>query len=84
MKDYFPYDSVSAKVLPFDAYGTAEETSTGGTSLNWLWRMLGFGGSSEAPRTEDIMIPKYDARGREANQLSTSLQYGEIRKLRCI
>ncbi|KAG8864615.1 hypothetical protein FRB96_005119 [Tulasnella sp. 330] len=81
--DYFPYDSLSAKVLPHDAYGTVTPGMSSSSTqlksnpqpLGWIWRLLGYGGGS-APRTEDIHVPKYDSTGREANQLSVSLQYG--------
>ncbi|KAG9005248.1 hypothetical protein FRB94_001666 [Tulasnella sp. JGI-2019a] len=83
--DFFPYDSLSAKVLPHDAYtattpgmgssSTVSAQSSNSQPLSWIWRLLGYGGGL-APKTEDISVPKYNSAGRSANQLSVSLQYG--------
>ncbi|KAG8956191.1 hypothetical protein FRC04_004267 [Tulasnella sp. 424] len=78
--EYFPYDSLSAKVLAHDSYDTKYADSNPDSSshadgpLDWFWSLIGLGGSSKK-RTEDITIPKYRPQFTD-NQLAIALQYG--------
>lgn len=69
---YFPYETLSAKVLAHDSFdaktGAAGSSSIGG----WLWNLVGLGDSK---RTTEISVPKY-APTREDLQLAVTLQYG--------
>ncbi|KAG9048757.1 hypothetical protein FS837_012120 [Tulasnella sp. UAMH 9824] len=78
--EYFPYDSLSAKVLAHDSYDTKhsqsnlDNSSPANGPLNWLWSIIGLGASSKK-RTEDISVPKYRPQYTD-NQLAVALQYG--------
>jgi len=76
--DYFPYDSISAQVLPHDAYDpNASSSSTSTTSsINRLWNWL-TGAANDNKRLEEINIPKFSSGGLEDVQLSVALQYSK-------
>ncbi|KAG8956190.1 hypothetical protein FRC04_004266 [Tulasnella sp. 424] len=78
--EYFPFDTLSAKVLAHDSYDTKYTESNPTSSshadgpLDWFWSLIGLGGSSKK-RTEDITVPKYRPQLTD-NQLAIALQYG--------
>ncbi|KAG8997539.1 hypothetical protein FRB90_012488 [Tulasnella sp. 427] len=76
--EYFPFDTLSAKVLANDSYDTkyteSNESSSTSGPLSWFWSLLGIGGDSKK-RTEDLTVPKYRPEYSD-NQLAVALQYG--------
>ncbi|KAI5480676.1 hypothetical protein MNV49_007603 [Pseudohyphozyma bogoriensis] len=65
---YFPFETLSANVLPPQTFIPAANSSSG---LGWLWNLL-------APSTKKIEVPKYAADPKDPNaiQLAVALQYG--------
>jgi aromatic amino acid aminotransferase I len=83
--EYFPFETLSAKVLTPTTYSTSltlsvdSRRSFSARPLSWLWGLLGLKG----PTTEEISVPKYAPPGgpSDAIQLATTLQYGVSRAL---
>ena len=76
--DYFPFNSVSANILPADAFPlTVPRTaSTTSSSLSWLWRIFGGGAGRRDATTTRIEVPREPHPDDGGVNLSTALQYG--------
>lgn len=74
--EYFPFTSVSADVLPPDAFPlTTQRTTSPSVSsspLGWLWRIFGSGNDNSTR----VQIPREPRQGDGGLNLATVLQYG--------
>jgi aromatic amino acid aminotransferase I len=72
--DYFPFTSVSADVLPTDAFplDASRGTSSAYSPFGWFWRLFGTGKDD----TTCVQIPREPHQGDEGLNLATALQYG--------
>ncbi|KAI0278621.1 pyridoxal phosphate-dependent transferase [Russula aff. rugulosa BPL654] len=73
--EYFPFTSVSADVLPTDAFPLVTQRTTSSSvsssPLSWLWRLFG-SGNDDSTR---IQIPREPREGDGGLNLATALQY---------
>ena len=78
--DYFPFTSISANILPADAFAltspppTSSPASTSSSPFRWLWRI--FGGGHKDDTTTRIEVPHEPRPDDGGINLSTALQYG--------
>ena len=75
--EYFPFTSVSAEVLPVDAFPLTPQRATSSSALSpsplgWLWRLFGTG-NDDSTR---IQVPREPRQGDGGLNLATALQYG--------
>ncbi|KAI0299111.1 PLP-dependent transferase [Multifurca ochricompacta] len=74
--EYFPFTSISADILPADAFPLnaprASSSSSSSFPLSWLWRLFGSGKDS----TTHVGVPRSPRQGDGGLNLATALQYG--------
>ncbi len=75
--DYFPFASISADVLPPDAFPLNAPRATSfasapSSALGWLWRLFGTGKND----TTRVHVPREPRQGDGGLNLATALQYG--------
>jgi aromatic amino acid aminotransferase I len=77
--EYFPFTSISADILPTDAFPlsipppqTTSSVPVSPSPLGWLWRRL-FGNDDD---TTHVLIPREPRDGDGGLNLATALQYG--------
>ena len=72
--EYFPFTSISADILPTDAFPlstTPPQTTSSASPPGWLWRRL-FGNDDD---TTHVRIPREPRDGDGGLNLATALQY---------
>ncbi|KAH9022373.1 PLP-dependent transferase [Lactarius deliciosus] len=79
--DYFPFTSVSANILPVDAFPltvprTASPASTSSSAFGWLWRIFGGGAGRRDDTTTRIEVPREPRPDDGGVNLAAALQYG--------
>ncbi|KAH9009850.1 pyridoxal phosphate-dependent transferase [Lactarius deliciosus] len=79
--DYFPFTSVSANILPVDAFPltvprTASPASTSSSAFGWLWRIFGGGAGRRDDTTTRIEVPREPRPDDGGVNLASALQYG--------
>ncbi|KAH9055318.1 PLP-dependent transferase, partial [Lactarius vividus] len=79
--DYFPFTSLSADILPIDAFPltvprTASPTSTSSSAFGWLWRIFGGGAGRRDGTTTRIEVPREPRPDDGGVNLAAALQYG--------
>ncbi|KAH8988718.1 pyridoxal phosphate-dependent transferase [Lactarius hatsudake] len=78
--DYFPFTSVSANILPVDAFPltvprTASPATASSSAFGWLWRIFG-GGAGHRDDTTRIEVPREPRPDDGGVNLAAALQYG--------
>ncbi|KAI9453469.1 PLP-dependent transferase [Lactarius psammicola] len=79
--DYFPFTSVSANILPVDAFPlavprAASPTSTSSSPFGWLWRIFGGSAGRKDDTTARIEVPREPRPDDGGLNLAAALQYG--------
>ena len=80
--DYFPFNSISANILPVDAFPLAipraalSPASTSSSPFRWLWRIFGGGGGRTDDAATHIEVPCEPRPDDGGVNLATALQYG--------
>ncbi|KAH9174517.1 pyridoxal phosphate-dependent transferase [Lactarius sanguifluus] len=79
--DYFPFTSVSANILPVDAFPltvprTAPPASAPSSAFGWLWRIFGGGAGRRDDTTTRIEVPREPRPDDGGVNLAAALQYG--------
>ncbi|KAI9432476.1 pyridoxal phosphate-dependent transferase [Lactarius indigo] len=79
--NYFPFTSVSANILPVDAFPltvprAASPASTSSSAFGWLWRIFGGGAGQRDDTTTRIEVPREPRPDDGGVNLATALQYG--------
>jgi aromatic amino acid aminotransferase I len=76
--DYFPFTSLSANILPVDAFPLTVPRATSSTSsspFGWLWRIFGGGAGRRDDTTTRIEVPREPQPDDGGVNLATALQY---------
>lgn len=77
--EYFPFSSISADILPTDAFplstSPGPQAASSASPLGWLWRRL-FGLGNDDEDTTRIRVPREPREGDGGLNLATALQYG--------
>ncbi len=78
--DYFPFTSVSANILPVDAFPltvppAASPASTSSSPFGWLWRIFGGGVGRSDDTTTRIEVPREPRQDDGGVNLASALQY---------
>ena len=79
--EYFPFNSVSANVLPADAFPltvprAASSPASTSSTFRWLWRIFGGGAGRRDDTTIRIEVPREPQPDDGGINLSKALQYG--------
>lgn len=80
--DYFPFTSVSANILPADAFpltvprAASSPASTSSSPFGWLWRIFGGSEGRKNDTTTRIEVPRDPRTDDSGFNLATALQYG--------
>ncbi|KAH9023085.1 PLP-dependent transferase [Lactarius pseudohatsudake] len=79
--DYFPFTSVSASILPIDAFPltvprAASPASASSSAFGWLWRIFGGGAGRRDDTTTRIEVPREPRPDDGGVNLASALQYG--------
>lgn len=79
--DYFPFTSVSANILPVDAFPltvprVASPASASSSAFGWLWRIFGGGAGRRDDTTTRIEVPREPRPDDGGVNLASALQYG--------
>ncbi|KAH8989736.1 PLP-dependent transferase [Lactarius akahatsu] len=79
--DYFPFTSVSANILPVDAFPltvprASSPASASSSAFGWLWRIFGGGAGRRDDTTTRIEVPREPRPDDGGVNLAAALQYG--------
>ncbi|KAH9012429.1 PLP-dependent transferase [Lactarius pseudohatsudake] len=79
--DYFPFTSLSANILPVDAFPltvprAASPASASSSAFGWLWSIFGGGAGRRDDTTTRIEVPREPRPDDGGVNLAAALQYG--------
>lgn len=72
--DYFPFTSISANVLPTDAFPPILPHAASSSPFSWLWRIFG-GGAGRSEEMMRIEVPRLPRPDDGDVNLARALQY---------